>query len=878
MFQGQCRSALQVAAEVCSWIRLLLTYGHKTREIAVIISNGSAFEKAWRGLHPNIAGGMALDEVSIDVSTTSDAETDMDLSVGSLPADSTNHYDAKTDLHSRHAQDLDQSLMDAVARSSVLAASPSPSSPTLSKPSDDFDGTMDHTEDSVNHGAVGAPTPSDSDHDMHASSIHTVKLNDSVDDSLSSSRTPSAKPRTPSPSKKSRASALLTRPSSKNPTEEAFVPVEGAAPDPNAELRRQFEESVRESISAVLGWRRTPMLYVWDEGAGGAIPPSMDTWLSDRYKSMSHHVQVPSICESLRERCLPILRQAGTEKVMGMDSLLVAARTVVRCLQPLQLRQACHWLHLLGDVVVLDTEEVQPHQEHVWRGITPQAPEQKARRGLMNSGLGFDADRTRESHTLDGRTSKLVHDMNTKKYRIPKRMCKIVLDPSWLVKKVLVPLLCRSPSLSKNQAAMQPWCDKEYVLNMKEIQDYIIPLKKSLNMTLTELITALEVQRVGVHLTHMASFCVPNRILGDKLNWLEARGVVQMPLSQYSGSYSKSSESNSVSVVLGRRVKAKYPHLLPPSTFHCVQSQLLHTWVREKASTWQHHRLMCWERGIGITIEQPPAHLQKQHSRREVSLAGENRADIGAGDGDEEEEEEVPETQAQAASSFKSGTGAGFICIIVETVPAWMQGEWSQNPNGDIDILAWGEGVCTAEAIHAAVESVVRTVYSAVQTVCMGALRSEDDSIEALTAPTTDWLRLAYLRPGCVLHTLAMYPADRNCGEYIEDADCVDPPDAPVMVECNHLQPRLCKHHLRRGYVVADSPGSGKGFLRSVFSALEKGLEGRPNSSSNGGGAVGGLYLNSASAGKAGGGSMTGGEDRLDDGVDFQCTPIMASE
>jgi hypothetical protein len=106
----------------------------------------------------------------------------------------------------------------------------------------------------------------------------------------------------------------------------------------------------------------------------------------------------------------------------------------------------------------------------------------------------------------------------------------------------------------------------------------------------------------------------------------------------------------------------------------------------------------------------------------------------------------------------------------------------------------------------------------------------------------------------------------------------VDPPDAPVMVECNHLQPRLCKHHLRRGYVVADSPGSGKGFLRSVFSALEKGLEGRPNSSSNGGGAVGGLYLNSASAGKAGGGSMTGGEDRLDDGVDFQCTPIMASE
>lgn len=847
VFQGQCRSALQVAAEVCSWIRTLLTFGHKTREIAVIMSNGAAFEKAWKGLHPNSAGGMALEEVSVDASTASSAETDMDSSIGSMPVDSAKFYDPNADLHSRHAHDVDQSLLDAAARKSLISSAGNPPSPTGA------DGeVVDQSEDNVptKHPSADVPLAPDSEQHDVISSIHTVKLNDAgMDGSLSSFS---------SPSKVSRSATLLIRPSAKNPTEEKFVPPEGVKPDRNAELRRQFEESVRESISAALGWRRTPMLYVWEEGTGGGMPPSLDTWLSDRYKSMAHHVQVPSICEALRERCLPLLRQSGTEKVMGMDSLLVAARTVVRCLQPLQLRQACHWLHLLGDVVVLDTEEVQPHQAHLWRGITPQVPESKARRGLMESGVGFDADRIRGSHTLDGRTSKLAHDMNTKKYRIPKRMCKIVLDPSWLVKKVLVPLLCRSPSLSKNQAALQPWCDKEYILNMKEIEDYIAPLRKSLNMSLSELITALEVQRIGVHLTHMASFCVPNRILGDKLNWLEARGVVQMPLSQYSGNYSKLSEASAVSVVLGRRIKAKYPHLFPPSTFHCVQSQLLHIWVRQKASSWQHHRLMCWDRGVGITIEQPPAHLQKRLSRREVDVKEGGRLE--------------QEGEMDATPVFKSGAGGGFICIIIETVPAWQQGEWSQNPNGDIDILAWGEGACTAEAIHAAVESVVRTVYSAVQTVCMGALRSEDETVEALTTPTTDWLRLAYLRPGCVLHTLAGYPSDRNCGEYIEDADCVDPPDAPVMVECSHLQPRLCKQHLRNGYVVADSPGSGKGFLRSVFSALEKGLEGRSKSTTPNGGAVTGLYLNSSTASKA------NGNVEQDDGVDFQCTPIMASE
>ena len=823
-----------------------MTHGHQTRDMAVMISNGAKFEKAWKGLHPNSAGGVALDEVDVTTTTSADGEVE---SLSGSASDDPSFSESVTGLCSQHAQELDHSLLDAATRRGREVTTP----PLQHHTDDDIDSSSATAD-----GAKRDPVPA-------------TKSSYVTDESINSDKESVRASVTPSPSNTKRARdppiSLLQHSSSKNPSEEQYVPPEGKVLDKSAELRRRFEESVRESISASLGWRRTPVLYVWDEGVGGAIPASVDTWLTERYRSMGQHVQVPKICESLREKCLPLMRAPDSPNVISMDSLLLAARTVVRSLQLLQLRHACQWLHLLGDIVMLDTEEIQPDQVHLWRSVSPPLSETKERRGLQqpggtprNAAGGHLSGMT--ALGTEGRASRVPHDINLRR-RLPRRTCKIIVDPSWFCTRVLVPIVCRSPSLSKNQAAVQPWCDKESVLSLQEIQDFLAPLKSSLNMTVTELLTALEVQHMGVQLTHMTSFCVPNRILGDKMKWLAARGIAKVISSQYSGSFSKVCDADSVSVILGRRVKAKYPHLIPPAAFHCLQSHMLQTWVRLKASSWQNHRLMCWERGVGITIEYPP------HGNGTAS--GTRGTDKGI------------EEDSSNKEPLDAGKGGGHVCVLIETTPVWQQPDWSQSPGVEIDILAWGEGACTPNAVNAAVDDFVQMVYSAVQTVCTGALRAEGESEEALNLASIDWLRLAYLRPGCLLHTLALSPCDRNCGEYLEDPDSCEPQDAPIMVGCSHLQPRLCKQHLVKGYVVADSPGGGKGFLRSVFSALENGLASLAEKHARGlscgpslpSGSIGvGVSSVSGMLGKG----ASGGEGDADNGVDFQCAPVMASE
>jgi hypothetical protein len=135
----------------------------------------------------------------------------------------------------------------------------------------------------------------------------------------------------------------------------------------------------------------------------------------------------------------------------------------------------------------------------------------------------------------------------------------------------------------------------------------------------------------------------------------------------------------------------------------------------------------------------------------------------------------------------------------------------------------------------------MRIVQKSGDIVLNGSLRSINENEEdekslvenpySPTLPMIKWLKVSYLRPGCALHTLSLSPIDRNCGEYFEEPGREEPNTSPVLVSCHHPQPRLTKDHLVRGYVLADSPGGGKGLLRSISGALA-GLEVTDESSS----------------------------------------------
>lgn len=103
--------------------------------------------------------------------------------------------------------------------------------------------------------------------------------------------------------------------------------------------------------------------------------------------------------------------------------------------------------------------------------------------------------------------------------------------------------------------------------------------------------------------------------------------------------------------------------------------------------------------------------------------------------------------------------------------------------------------------------------------------------------PMINWLRVLFLRPGCVMHTLALSPGDRDCAECAEDDDTQassgsrssgrssgssipNYPSSPVLVSCHHPQPRLTRGALETGYILADSPGGGRGLLRSISGSL----------------------------------------------------------
>ena len=889
---GQCRSAAQVAAEAVSWIRLLVTFGHQVRDISVVITNGLLFDKAWHGVDPSCVGvPSAIDELgysrsSVDPSVHSNISSEKkDDEMSSIPESS---HGASSVGANQQTKCLDES-----------------SSP---------DKRMRFLVDNNSSHALEAPSE-----EKDPLSVH-------------------------------------------NPTQ--------------ADLRRKFEESIHEQISNALGWKKTPQFFCWDEGENGAMPSKIDQWLSDRYKSLSQHVQVPNICSIIREHCLPSLRNyqlqpqpsqqptqllshslfsSHPQQIVSMKHLLKQCKQHIKCLQLVELRQACHWLHLLGDIVIYDTMELDSYEIDMWNYLrikdtnTPFDDEHhQHQHHLQHDGYTLSTHPSPVLHsqtpelendikteinqklrTIESKRLKIQLDLELMKSQAPKRNCKIILNPHWFSRYILLgfiyqspentlttpsPPLASSPLLTSSSSTIctpnlltngttsciptsQPWCPHEYKYTFQQIYDYLLPYTKTnqLNSTIltpTELLIALEVQKLGVILPSISSFCLPCRLYGNKLRWLGDRQVMKMSLSQYSGygSRNNQNEMTSLTSAIGKRIKCKFPYIFPPSTFSCLQSHILHTWITEKETSWKYHRVVLWERGIGITIEQPPV-IKGQKScfnknkKSSPETVPDSPPEPPAAYSDEKKESQVVSSGASnpipsppqlddsdirmtgpsvsgsaCVKDFPSGTGSGYICILIEMTSKTIQPDWTQSPDSVIDIMIWGEGVCDNSQLPSLLTQFVEYVFLTCQVVCQGALRSEGASVDALQPPVINWLKVYNLRPGCFLHTLASNTNERNCGEYLEDADFNDPLESPILVKCHHLQPRLLKSHLINGYILADSPGQGKGLLRSVYSSLERYVEttNKENGKSSQTGALPGTPIVSSPTSPTGTGTMTG--------------------
>jgi hypothetical protein len=132
-------------------------------------------------------------------------------------------------------------------------------------------------------------------------------------------------------------------------------------------------------------------------------------------------------------------------------------------------------------------------------------------------------------------------------------------------------------------------------------------------------------------------------------------------------------------------------------------------------------------------------------------------------------------------------------------------------------------------------------------------------------------VRTEFLRPGCILHTLALNPRQRHCAlyedEYIanvslgitgshDDSEEM----APILVCCDHMQPRLLKRHLTCGYVLSESPGGGRAMLRAIAGALQSTFGVSDSHNSPATSDLGSFGMNrNASATRRGGGGGGGG-------------------
>jgi hypothetical protein len=856
-FQGKCRSYTHVADEISSWVRLIMTLGHKESSIAVVFLKGQSFNQAWKGKSPEVCGNRQ--------GSFAAAATAWGKQEPLEPSDGANGFPKSDSSSMRNLS----SKMDAwvpLHRDSVPVRFRRQSAGGRS----DFDGFeddeegageggdeygMEESNDAFNTARIrshrlqlqekelaregmepslalspqggaaaeqseaAASGEDEGEGSLHESSVRSIALDDvplaspgqSADRSsqepsaavVSAPSDPSAGPvATPVKRLEAEATTAVASPpadasrdqsnalvAAEVPTEETFSAFK-VSTKLSAERRRLFQEAVQERMASVLKWNRLPQLFMWDEGVGQESS-ELNSWLSERYLAEKMKIKVPKLCEILVETCIPFFRNRG-DKIVCFDDFLENAKTHVRSLMPPDLSTALNWVHRMGVVLLL------PGEGEAYVSAVEESAE--------------DARTAAESLALRSPLRSLG--------AFPQLCRKIVLDISWFYGEVIGSITSPRDVLPPAIQHQLPWGDKDYLLSQRQLtalcESALGPVQKRLNSA--ELICVLENMLIGAWCSSSYMF-IPARVTGDKMRWLRQRQITNMPLSQFG----VGAGNPVISSVLGRRFEARSPFLIPAGLIFALQSLILQQYARNE---WSGASITCWERGVGIVIEV---------SQRD------------------------------------------YVCAIIEQIPCGTSGI-CHSPNTQdgmqndaviqsslTDIMVWGEGEnSTPAAVKALMLKCTHLLEQSVLVVLSRLAKSDsrvpnsgdakrdsesyafsfsgqpkatERSVRDDAKFLAQIMQVRFLRPGCILQTLTLSPKQRQCAVF-EDDSIVEigvsqegssrfgiDDQSPVLVCCDHMQPRLCMGHLHEGYVLSDSPGGGRAMLRAVSAALERTLK-----------------------------------------------------
>lgn len=911
--QGQCRSPLQVGSELCSYLRLCLSLGHKSEDIILVLCNSSQFDIAWRGKDPKSAGGV----VAVNNFKTKKGITSM---INSTTMTSTT------------------STWNALLRWKGSEEIPTTVSTTANGSRGGINSGVVHstTTDILNSSSQGSDMVSStrssnvdtnlSTSSHTAPSSHTTQLqhirgrqsfggsgmigdtlghyNRSVSTDLTTARVVSSPTdNSSSPGIHSNLTGSPRSPLEGNgraaPTEEVILT--GDRGGPRMETRRRFEEAVRSSMAASVGWAIMPKIpAIWTSAntatsnslASAGLSPvvnavlstaEIEGWISERntVKLSSPLAAMPLLCDTILEKCILPLRQEGL-KVVSIAALLSRVRERVHSARIEHVRYACRCLQQSGEVdAVLAAEDT--------TDVLSVAAKLHALSALSSGPMSNDdaelllLDPTWVSRCITGPIlGTVVSRLDFNSSMTPGAGATPASTPLSRTAQLPIGNMSggerRGGGGDNSSDGLLTHAQIDFLCKSPELSGLVSPV---------QLVHILQSKRIGAWLKP-GLLCIPARITTDKIRWLKNRGICHIPLAQCSGDL-KADSLPFVSAVLGRRVKTRCPYVFMPGMFTALQVSYLQ---KSDEGRLLGVRVSCWKRGIGLVRD-----IEEKTSSSNVT---------------------VP--------SIGITSTAGSVCVIIEQGPISGEVLWGDAPNSYIDVLVWGEGAASQVAVQRMLTEAIEIIKDCyihslgtypVEPVTMmsGSVRNKtigvstmssingsirgggtssgnnpnlsfqsigksshkstsggtplstlsksmnDIQRENLKQTLHKFLHIICLRPGCTLETLALQPDCRQCGEYIDqsyseqDEACEEPEDSPVVVICDHPQPRLRKGHLVQGYVLAESPGKGKGMMRSISGNLERIL-----GTSSGAGATSGnasLRSTSTTSGVVGPGGMS---------------------
>jgi hypothetical protein len=821
-----------VADEVTLWVRLVMTLGHKETDIAIVFLRGRSFDRAWAGKDPSACGrlaGTARNQVGQHDQTMAEGRihdsvwpgrnlTDYD-DPHTFEIDSTREDPQALDSQDKrlaesirkHRQELEErelALEGYINESSKTPSAPSETAPSSSgtakpKDSDDF-----------------AEISLTSSH--HPKASHTISLDEQPENPVDPVVVTAAKEMLPNDSEDK--DSVQNHPSEDE--HPSFNSRRLSAEELAAERRRYFQEAVQERMASVLKWNRLPQLFLWDEGEGKELPELVD-WIKYRDNTVRNELKTPKISSIIMDKCLPIFT-ARKCKIISFDALMTEVRTHIRGLMPGDLMVALNWLHRLGHIFLM-AREGECYIPRCSACLNRPTANKSKKQDISNLKLDMDSgDLDENSFRADFDSDAFQNSLD----RSPMRSLgphsfletKIVLDLSWFFGLVIGPVVAPRDVLPPSVQHQLPWGNKDYLLSLRQLvalcESDLGPIQN--NICAQELIGVLENLMIGTWCGNNYMF-IPARLTGDKSKWLKQRLISNLPLSQFS---SGSDGGVQISAAIGRRILPRAPYLLPHGTFFVLQAILMQQYERNE---WSGFSITCWERGVGIVVK-PAALLgpeEKSDPRHSVCAIIEQ---VG---------HDTMERGAPAADGMQND------------LAYW---------HSVTDIIVWSEGAdCPLAAVQNLLARCLHLFHQTVISVLGWPPRPERFMITSGAEGSTfngnlypehrfngdvsreDEVFLSrvlcteFLRPGCILHTLALNPRQRQCALYedyyianvslgITDSHDDSEEIAPILVCCDHMQPRLLKRHLTCGYVLSESPGGGRAMLRAIAGALQSTL------------------------------------------------------